>query len=62
MKYLESFKDKFSKKDEKDISDYSRGGRCRAKCDREVVKTPEGPKMVCHGCKRIIREHLSKYF
>lgn len=61
MKYLKSFEDinhkidRFSKKDEKDISDYSRGGRCRSKCDREVIKTPEGPKIVCHGCKRIIR-------
>ena len=56
MKYLESFDDRFSRKSQPDISTYSRGGRCRSKCDREILKTKEGTKMVCHGCKRIIRE------
>ena len=29
---------------------------CEGKCDRQVIKTPEGVKIVCLGCKRIVME------
>lgn len=32
---------------------------CQGKCDRQIIKTPTGVKIICHGCKRIVLEKNS---
>ena len=29
---------------------------CEAMCNREIIFTKDGPIIVCHGCKRIVRK------
>jgi hypothetical protein len=40
----------------KSLRDFAPAGTkdCEMKCDREPVMTPDGPVVVCHGCKRIV--------
>ena len=33
---------------------------CEAKCEREVVMTPNGPLVVCHGCMRVLIDNREK--
>lgn len=41
-----------------DIRDYVPEGTkdCEYNCDREVIMTAKGPIIVCHFCKRVVRE------
>lgn len=48
-----TFKERFNKID---ISDCSKVGRCKAKCEREVIRSKDGNKLVCNGCKRILKD------
>lgn len=27
---------------------------CEGKCQRQVIVTPDGPQVICHGCKRVV--------
>ena len=40
------------------IKDYAPVGtkRCEASCDRQVILGPKSVKVVCHSCKRVVRE------
>lgn len=38
-----------------DISEFSKDNKCKANCQREVIRTKEGPRIVCLNCKRIVR-------
>jgi len=42
------------------IKDYAPVGTksCEAICDRQVIPGPKSVKVVCHGCKRIVRETI----
>lgn len=33
---------------------------CQGKCDRVPVKTPDGPVIVCLGCKRMVIDKRKK--
>lgn len=42
----------------KNVKDYAPPGTkdCQSNCDREVLMIPKGPIIVCHFCKRVVRE------
>lgn len=42
------------RKEKLNISDFSKENRCKAECDRKIIRTDDGPKIVCVSCKRII--------
>ena len=46
----------------KSLRDYASQGTkpCEAKCEREVVMTPNGPLVVCHGCMRVVIDNREK--
>ena len=46
------------RKDKIDITKFAPFGTtyCQGKCDREHIKTKDGVKIVCFGCKRIVME------
>jgi len=46
----------------KSLRDYAPQGtkRCDNKCEREVVMTPNGPLVVCHGCMRVVIDNREK--
>lgn len=41
-----------------DISTYAQEGEksCQSNCKREPILTENGPVIVCHFCKRIVRD------
>lgn len=53
MKHLKDF---FKKKEEGPLTKYAPVGtkHCEAKCNRSVVRTPDGPVIVCDACNRIV--------
>lgn len=61
LKYFEGFDPETDRKTDRktdkpirNIDNFTKGGRCQGKCDRTIIRTKEGPKIVCLGCKRII--------
>lgn len=38
------------------INKYAKVGEkfCEGVCDRKTINTPDGPMLVCDGCKRIV--------
>lgn len=58
IKCFEEFDPKIDRKVDRnpklEISDFKKGGRCKGECNRTIIRTKEGPKIVCLGCKRII--------
>jgi hypothetical protein len=42
--------------EEIDLEGFSKSNKCNLNCDRRVVKTDSGVKVVCKSCKRLIRD------
>lgn len=62
MKYLKKFylfegrKERQKKELPIDLSEYSKDNTCQSKCQRKVIHSDDGAKIVCSNCKRIINE------
>ncbi len=33
---------------------------CQMMCERDILMTPDGPVVVCHGCKRVVMDNRKK--
>ncbi len=55
---FESFSE-FRKPKKVDLSEYApvMTKDCQGMCDRKAIRTPEGPVIVCDGCKRIVMDN-----
>ena len=62
MKYLKKFnlfegrKERQKKEPPINLEEYSKKNKCQVNCQRKVIHTDEGPKVVCTNCKRLIRK------
>ncbi len=59
MKHLREFGSEDFKKPKINIEDYAPAMTkdCEGMCDRKVVKTSDGPVIVCDGCKRVVMDN-----
>jgi hypothetical protein len=52
-------KDLFKRKLRRIEDDFAPAGtkECEMKCQRDIIRTKNGPVIVCHGCKRIVMDN-----
>lgn len=59
MKHIKKFESIEDIKPRVNLNDYApvMTKDCEGVCDRKVIKTPDGPVIICDGCKRVVMDN-----